>query len=141
MTRRRRFTRSAAWVCSALQLVVSFGLGVSSVLCVGDDGHFAIESAIAGDCCADPVVAGATAKVAAHRSATEACDCTDTPLLQPMLDRRAPTERQVHAATAHRLPPSAGATGPRPHGCSLAAVPPRSVGADLAALRSIVLLV
>ncbi len=50
------------------------------VLCVGPEGHTAVEWFAAGDCC--PPALPTTALQ------TQCCDCTDAPLLQPVADKR-----------------------------------------------------
>jgi hypothetical protein len=69
---------NAAWLCVAVYLVLSVGVS-DLVLCVGKEGHVAIESRFAEDCCDDARGAGDSRRL----EAADACECVDASLLQP----------------------------------------------------------
>ncbi len=73
----------AAWLCLAVYL--SLNVGVSGlVLCIGKEGHVAIESRFAEDCCDDERGASDTLGF----EACDDCECTDGSLLQPAAGMR-----------------------------------------------------
>jgi hypothetical protein len=74
----------ARWAL-ALQLLTSAGALPGLVLCVGEDGHLAIEAAVAEDCCASAPIGVSSRSLVENSSA---CACTDTPLFQHGIDPR-----------------------------------------------------
>jgi hypothetical protein len=121
-----------------LQVVANLGLVLRLAVCVGANGHLAVESILSAGCCTrHPGVAAGLAAA----DADGPCGCTDVPLIQPQAARRAPDERGVEAASvAVALPaPAVGAlrvsnAGVEPRGPML----PRP---DLLARRFVVFLV
>jgi len=71
---------AVVWLASALQAATAL-LFHGLVLCVGPEGHTAIEWLAAGDCCPPPMVSAAL-------NTDRCCDCTDASLLQPFADKR-----------------------------------------------------
>jgi hypothetical protein len=66
-----------------LYLVLSVGVS-DLVLCVGKEGHVAIESRFAEDCCDDTRGAGGSRRF----EAADDCECVDASLLQPAAGMR-----------------------------------------------------
>jgi len=127
---------SAAWLCLAVYL--SLNVGVSGlVLCIGKEGHVAIESRFAEDCCDDEGGASATLRIEAR----DACDCTDASLLQPAAGMRVSSGLVLPGTTL----PLPNATAHVEAGLSCAPrgddVRPACVSPPLLARRTIVLLV
>lgn len=127
-------------LAALLQASLSVGVASSLVLCTGADGHLAIESALAGDCCDAHGLPGRAVRL----RSVDACGCTDTPLLRPTLDARRPTEHAAALALAASAGPFCLATDAAGVGCRVAARYtatriPRPVA--LTALRTVVLVV
>jgi hypothetical protein len=136
---RRTLHTAAALLGVALQLTVSVGVASSLVLCSSQDGHLAIESAFAGDCCSGHALPERGPSLRAP-----ACDCIDTPLLRPALQGGAPRERMLRGASAAGAASVLLAAGPTPAwlpGASLRVGAPIAGPGPLAALRSVVLVV
>jgi hypothetical protein len=131
--RRGRPHRHAVWLCVALHLFLTLGMASGLVLCVGRDGHAAVESRFAEDCCADEA-----AGERAERLTRVSCVCTDAPLLQPAAERG--------GAPAVALPPLASVIPPPaadPVRAVARGLPPPSSGSSgppLRALRTVVML-
>jgi hypothetical protein len=127
-------------LATLLQVSLSVGVASSLVLCTGADGHLAIESALAGDCCD----AHGLPERAVHLRSVDTCGCTDTPLVRPTLDARRPSEHTAALALAASVGPFCLATDPAGIECRVAArlaasrIPPPVA---LTALRAIVLVV
>jgi hypothetical protein len=127
-------------LATLLQASLSVGVASSLVLCTGADGHLAIESALAGDCCD----AHGLPERAARLRSVDACGCTDTPLLRPTLDGRRPAEHAAALALAASAGPFCLVAVPPGVPCRVAArlaasrIPPPVA---LTALRAIVLVV
>ena len=135
---RRNLHTAAALLGAVLQLTVSVGVASSLVLCSSPDGHLAIESAFAGDCCT-----GHTLPEAGPALRGPACDCIDTPLLRPTLQGAASRERMMRGAPMAVLSFLSPAD-PMPAwlpGSTLRAGGTIVAPGTLAALRSVVLVV
>jgi hypothetical protein len=134
---RGRLHAAAAWLCLALHLCTSLGVSSVLVLCVGSSGHLAIEPRLSDECCEDHVEEG----TASQLEAVDACRCTDSSVLQPVVGSRADEDRgaptsivglgavTLHAGPilSHAARRLAGTDPPRPP--------------SLTALRSVVLVV
>lgn len=86
MTQRQAHSR-VAFLVAALHLALSLGLGLNLVVCRSATRHVAVESSL-NDCCTN------SAQPEPSRSLLPdwECDgCTDTPLLQTVLQRDAPS--------------------------------------------------
>lgn len=136
---RRAMTRWAAVGLTALQLVLSVALSLNLVVCSAANGHVAIESAVADDCCADEH----TTSPAISR-APECGGCTDVPLSKTLVQRNESTDHTVAARpvvwTSLLPPPVSAASQPfpsrSPHVRAVASTAP-----VLDALRVVVLVV
>lgn len=126
---------------AASQLLMCLGYAAGLVLCVGSDGHVALETMFNQACCTHEVEAATRA--AAHAVAKAGCDCVDTPLLQPT--------REVQISARDTVSPPPVGASPFPDGIQVTLpahvarvgrvvreVPARR---ELQALRSVVLLV
>jgi hypothetical protein len=83
--------RRAAVFVAAFHLALSFGLGINLVVCRSGNGHVAVESALE-DCCPGYGLPERNQSLVP----TSDCDgCTDTPLLQPVLQRNASSDREM----------------------------------------------
>jgi hypothetical protein len=104
------------------------------VLCAGDGGHVAVESAFAEACCA---AHGAPREAAHLEPVADACECTDTPLLAAAVRAQTLLETSSSPAAFLVAPPPAVAPRARSAGAGVL-IPAASARI---ALRSIVLLV
>jgi hypothetical protein len=75
----RSSLRLAAGLSAFLQSATAL-LFHGLILCVGPQGHTAVEWFAAADCCASAS--------AFSLGGDRCCDCTDAPLLQPIVDKR-----------------------------------------------------
>lgn len=88
MIRRTAHSRTVLLV-AALQLGLSFGLVLNLVVCRSASGHVAIESALTDCCTNDPLSEPSRSLLPSSE-----CDgCTDTPLLQTVLQRDSGSNR------------------------------------------------
>ena len=88
---RGKACRRAALVVAAFHLAVCFGLGINLVVCRSGNGHVAVESALE-DCCPSY---GPSERSPSLVPASDCDGCTDTPLLQPVLQRTATSDREM----------------------------------------------
>ena len=86
-----RYPKATTWLALMVYLLVGFGVTNSYILCIGEDGHVAVETAI-NDCCDQhPVISDQPANQhstedvissADHPSDDDHCgSCIDTPLV------------------------------------------------------------
>ena len=81
--------RRAALFVAAFHIAVGFGLGSNLVVCRSGNGHVAVESALE-DCCPSY---GPSERSPSLVPASDCDGCTDTPLLQPVLQPNATSDR------------------------------------------------
>lgn len=137
MTRGQAHSR-VAFLVAAFQLALSFGLGLNLVVCRSATGHVAVESAL-NYCC----TSHAQPEPSRSLLPDSECDgCTDTPLLQAVIQRDTTSSRGLlsppQLLCVDRSPPNLGLApftlGVRPADSALP-------DAALSAHRSVVLLV
>ena len=86
-----RFPKATTWLTLSVYLLVGFGVTNSFILCIGEDGHVTVETAI-NDCCGlHPVVSSQTANQSHTENAISSADhpsdedhcgsCVDMPLV------------------------------------------------------------
>lgn len=136
---RRAGARRAAVGLTALQLGLALALSLNLVVCRAADGHVAVESALADDCCAD---ARSAAPVVSR--IPECGGCTDVPLANALIQRNESTDRTASARpvvwTSLLPPPVSAASHPLPADSPhVRAVTPAAAVLD--ALRVVVLVV
>ena len=90
----RHGSRMQAWMATVAMLVyllISLTPAEGLVLCIGEDGHIAIEVASLEDDCADCIPSGALAQkcCAPQQDVQEpaSCSCSDIPLLTKQIER------------------------------------------------------
>jgi hypothetical protein len=120
------------WTILALEVALASGSASGLVVCIGADGHHAIEMAAWDDCCPDH--GAPTARI----EAGNACACTDTPLLRCARLEPRPDATPAARAAVLPLPPPAS---PNPalvatRGDALLQL---ATASDLAARRTVVL--
>jgi hypothetical protein len=131
---RRTVEAGTTWLCLLVQLVTSLWLG-GLVLCVGSDGHIALESLLGGDCC--PLEGPSFAPALAS---ARVCDCTDTVLVPASVEPRLPPGHSISpVAMSHAILPAV--SSPAPARVAPAANPSPPPRGALRALRSVVLVV
>jgi hypothetical protein len=123
----RSFWQAVGWLSLALQGIAAF-MFHGLVLCVGPEGHTAVEWFADADC---RRVNTTTMSLDGERC----CNCTDAPLLQPFADKRDDL-RLVNASP--RVTPLLAPRLENPRSCGAAAESPASPG-GLTARRNIVL--
>lgn len=136
---RRAIARRAAVCLTALQLVLTVALSLNLIVCSSADGHVAVESALADDCCA-----GEHSAAPALSRGPECGGCTDVPLAKTLIQRNDVTDHTAATrplVSTAVLPPSVEASSrPRPAGS-----PPERAGAAappiLGQRRAVVLVV
>jgi hypothetical protein len=110
---RRAVARRAAVGLTALQLVLTVALSLNLVVCSAADGHVAVESALADDCCADEHSAAPVVS-----RGPECGGCTDVPLAKTLIQRNESTDRTASARpviwTSLLPPPVCAASRPLP---------------------------
>ena len=119
-----------AMVCSAAVLMLAPAT-TRSVVCVGEDGHFAIEATRAGQLCIDQEMPHAAAD-----AALAAAPCSDTPISLPTVGARDPQPAPVFALVSVEIPAPSAFSGHRP-----VPWPPRESAQQAAILRSVVLVI
>ncbi len=135
---RRTVARRAAVGLTALQLVLTVAFSLNLVVCSAANGHVAVESALADDCCADEH----TATPALSRE-PDCGGCTDVPLSKSLIQRNESTDRSDATrpvVSTSLLPPVSVAPRPfpaeSPHGRAVTLAAP-----VLDARRAVVLVV
>lgn len=124
------------------QLVMCLGYAAGLVLCVGGDGHIALETLLGQVCCSHENESAPDRLESHHVLAEAACDCVDTPIVLPTREVQLSTRDlaalpllAISEIVAVRAPVAAEALCLSRVECR--ARPPR----ELAALRSVILLV
>jgi len=117
-----RYPKATTWLTLVVYLLVGFGVTNSFIICIGEDGHVAVETAI-NDCCSPhPVISTQPANQspteivissADHPSGDDHCgSCVDTPLVtsefrySPDTIKVPPVQKQlsVQADLAYAVP-------------------------------------
>lgn len=91
MIRGKTHSRAALFF-AAIQLALGFGLSLNLVLCHSANGHVAIESAFADDCCTSYALPEPGSSLL---PSSDCGGCTDTPLLEAVLQRAAASDRGI----------------------------------------------